>query len=373
MIFTDPRLYVMGVGTGHMTELATGDVLYWSDKFQEANVAVSASDNILNAGIGNGPAIIIPTDPNITVNVTAGDFSEYVKAASVGAGITPGAAVMTCQQVTASGAALSIDVSGATPVAGPGMNSVVCYVQEVGAESPILTGGIAYALDPATGAITGFTAASGTSYLVTYYTAQANATMTTVTTNIKGKVVRFVFSQPVYTNFDPNTNSGDFWGWLHTIIPRLQLMPDGGSTTGSQSAYTTTGITGRALSYDETVVSGCEECGALGGAPLMYRVLAPCDPNAGIDGILGVIGGSVTVQVDGTVALNPAVIVGNRLSFSVPASDFAYVSSATGVATVGAATGVVTGVSAGSADISITYTVGEQSYTDTVAVEVTST
>ena len=372
MIFSDPRLYVMGVGPGYMTDPATGDIVYWSDKMQEANLAVSASDNVLSAGIGNGPAIIIPTDPNVGVTVTAGDFSEYVKAASVGAGITPGAPVVTCQTVTASGTSISIDVSGGTPVAGPGMDSVVCYVQEVGAESPIATGGIAYALNPTSGAVTGFAATSGKQYLVTYHVAQANATLTTVTSNLKGKVVRFVFSQPVYTNFDPSINSGDLWGWVHTIIPRLQLMPDGGATTGSQSAYTTTGITGRAITYDQTVVTtGCDNC-AIAGIPLMYRIVQPCNANSGIDGILAQMGGSVSVLEGGTVQLTPAVIVRNTLGYSVPPTDFAYESSATGVATVGAATGIVSGVATGSATISVTYTVGDETFTDYAQVEVSA-
>jgi hypothetical protein len=253
------------------------------------------------------------------------------------------------------------------------MDGIVCYVQEVGAASPVATGGIAYPIDPATGAVTGFAATSGKTYIASFYAAQANATMTTITSNLKGKVVRFVFSQPIYVNYDPTTNSGDLYGWVHTIIPRLQLMPDGASSTGSQTAYTITGVTGRALMYDsDTVVSGCESCGANGGAPMAYRIVEPCDASGGIDGIIGTLGGSVTVTVGGTVQLTPAIVVRNSIGYGVPPTDFAYTSSATGVATVGAATGIVSGVAQGSADITITYTVGGESYTDEVAVEVVS-
>ena len=370
--FTDPRKYVLGIGVGYATDPATGDILYWSDKFQEGNVTVSGSDQVISAGIGNAPAIIIPTDPNVSVNITAGDYGEYIKAASVGGKITYAAPAVTCKTVQASGTSLSISVADGTPVAGPGMEDVVCYVQEVGKESPVASGGIAYALNPTSGAITGFTATSGHTYLVTYYVAQANASMTTITGNIKGKVVRFVLQRPIYVNVDQKANTGDLWGMLYEIVPRLQLMPDAAANNGSQTSYTTTGIVGRAIQFDaETISAGCDQC-SLAGAPLMYRVIVPCDSTSGIDGILGVLGGAVSLQVDGTLQLNPAVIVNGKLSYSIPASDFTYVSSATGVATVGENTGIISGVSAGSAEITVTYVVGSTTYTDYVNVEVTS-
>lgn len=371
--FTDPRKYVLGIGVGYCTDPATGDFLFWSDKFQDGNITVSGSDQILSAGIGNAPAIIIPTDPNVTVNVTAGDYSEYIKAASVGGKITLAAPAVACQTVQASGTSLTINVANGTPVAGPGMEDVVCYVQEVGAESPIATGGIAYALNPTSGAITGFTATNGKTYLVTYYVAQANASMTTITGNIKGKVVRFVLQRPIYVNVDQSTNTGDLWGMLYEIVPRLQLMPDTAANNGGQTAYTTTGITGRAIQFDaETITAGCDQC-SLAGAPLMYRVIVPCDKTAGIDGILGALGGAVTLAADSTYQLNPAVIVDGKLGYSIPASEFTYVSSATGVATVGQNTGLVSGVSAGDAEVQISYVVGSTTYTDYVNVTVTST
>lgn len=371
LTFTDPRLYVFGVGIGYMTSLSDGSVKFWSDKFQEGNITVSGSDNVLNAGIGNAPAIIIPTDPNVAVSVTAGDYNEYAKAAAVGAKISYGAPVATCQTVAATGTSLTIDVSSGTPVAGPGMTGIVCYVQEIGAESRVAVGGVAYALDASTGEIAGFVAEPGKNYLVTYYVSQANASMTTITTDIKGEVVRFVFARPIYTNYNPDTNSGDLYGWLYEIVPRLQLSADGAANNGGQTAYTTTAITGRAIAYDaETITGGCDDC-AFTGAPLMYRVIVPCDENDGVEGILGALGGEVSVAVGSTVALDPAVIVKGSLSYGVPVSEFAYVSSATGVATV-SETGVVTGVAAGDADVTISYAVGDKTFTDTVAVTVTS-
>lgn len=370
--FTDPRLYVQGVGRAIMLDPSTGDIKFFSDKFQDGNITVSADDGLVSAGIGNAPAIFIPTNPNVQVSVTAADYNEYAKAAAVGGIISAAAPVMTCQTVNATGASISINVANGTPVAGPGMEDVVCYVQEIGAASPIAHDGAAYAVDASTGAISGFTATNGKSYLVTYFVSQANATMTTITTNVKGEVVTFILQRPIYTNVDAKTNKGDLWGMLYEIVPRLQLMPDGAANSGNQNSPTTTVITGRGISYDdETVTAGCGNC-SLNGAPLMYRVIVPCDKNAGIDGILGALGGVVTLASDGTAQLHPAVIVGGKLSYSTPASDFTYTSSATGVATVGEHTGTVAGVSAGDAQITIEYTVGTTTYQDIIDVTVTA-
>jgi len=367
--FTDPRLYVQGIGAAIMTD-AKGNIKFFSDKFQEANVTVSNDEGIVNAGLGNAPVVIIPSNPNVAVSATTADYSEYAKAAAVGGKLSYGAPVMTCQTVTASGAALSIDVSGGAPVAAPGLTDVICYVQEVGAASSVSTDNIAYALDASSGAITGFTATSGKTYLVSYYVSQANASMTTITTNTKGEVVRFVFQRPIYTNVDEATNAGDLWGWLYEIVPRLQLMPDGAANNGNQSSPTTTAISGRAISFDaDTISANCSECEA-NGAPLMYRIIVPCDKTTGIDGIVGVLGGEVIL--DGTTPsfqLRPAIIVNNALSYGIASSEFTYEVTSGGTYFSVSEFGLVTSTgTTGDGEILVSYTVGTKDYTDYINV-----
>lgn len=370
--FTDPKKYVFGIGTAYATSLSDGSVKFWSDKFQDGNTSFAASEVVNNGGIGNGPAIILYNDPNISVTFTSADYNEYAAAASAGADVTYGAPVETCQTVTASGTSISIDVSGSTPVAGPGMNGIYCYVQEIGAPSPMSSGGVAYTLNPSTGAVTGFTATNGKSYMVTYYETQANASLTTYTTDFNSDVVRFVYRRPIYTNYDPATSSGDLWGWKINIIPYLKLNPSTATENGSQTAFTTTAITGRAISYDDTVVTGgCDDCN-LTGTPLMYSITAPCDATVGIDGVVGILGGTVALNVGDTFQLTPGVVVNNKLSYSVAPSEFTFTSASTGVASVGQHTGVLTGVSAGTSKVTISLTVGTTTYTDYIDVTVTA-
>ncbi len=367
--FNDPKLYVMGIGTAYATSLTDGSVKFWSDKYQEGNTTFSASEMVNNGGIGNGPAIILYNDPNISVSFTTADYIEYARALSCGATFGYGAPVETCQTVTATGTSISIDVSGGAPVKALGMENIYCYVQEIGAASPIATGGVAYQVNPSTGAISGFTATNGKQYLVTYYVTQANASLTTYNSDFNGDVVRFVYRRPIYTNFNPTTNSGDLYGWKVDVIPYLKLNPATATTNGSQSSYSTTAISGRAIVYEEAVISGgCDDC-TLIGAPLMYSMIVPCNATSGIEGIVGILGGIVNLDVDGaTYQLAPAVVVNGKLTYNVAASEFSYESSDTGVATVGQNTGLISYVSNGSTQIQISYTVGGVTYTDTIDV-----
>ena len=61
-----------------------------------------------------------------------------------------------------------------------------------------------------------------------------------------------------------------------------------------------------------------------------------------------------------------------KLDYSVPPTDFTFTSSSTTVATVGEHTGTIAGASAGSAEITVAYTVGSTTYTDYVNVTVTA-
>lgn len=42
--FTDPRLYVKGTCAAMLLDKSTGDVKYWSDKFQTGNITTSLTE-----------------------------------------------------------------------------------------------------------------------------------------------------------------------------------------------------------------------------------------------------------------------------------------------------------------------------------------
>lgn len=369
--FTDKKLYLKGTAEAILIDKASGDIVYYSDKFQTANYETSVTMGEIRAGLGNGIAAILPSDAAVNVNFTAADFSLAVKAMQVGAARTFGAPVMTCQTVTASGASLSIDVSGGAPVPAPGMANAICWVQEIGAESPIASDGTAYSIS-AGGAVSAFVATSGKQYKVTYFVTRANAEIATITTAIDPFVGYFMSAMAVYSNAGGAANEGTRTGTLYAIVPSLKLGGNGG-IVGDQTNPDTSSLTGQALAYDEEVVSaGCDDCSG-GGNDLAYYIYVPCDNLSGIEGILGILGGTVSIVKATTYQLHPAIIVNGKLSYNVPASDFSYTAAAATVS-VNSSGLVTAGSTAGSTQITVSYTPdgGTTTFADIIDVTVTN-
>ena len=368
--FTDPRLYVKGIGAAYLRDPANDNVVYYSNKFTTGQINPSADAGEITAGIGNTIATMIPTNARLAVNFTAADFDLFVKGSAVGAKLEYGAPVPVCQTVTASGASLSIDVSGGTPVANVGMSKAVCYVQEVGAESPVASGGVAYQISAA-GAVSGFAAQNGKTYKVTYFVNRANARLATIDGDMNGKTLHFTAEFAVYSNVNPTTLQGTRWGTLYAIIPNLKLSADGAGLTGDQTSNTTTGIVGQAMMYDSEIVEAdCEGCGtAL--PPLGYYLLVPCDQADGVDGIVAVLGGLIGMDVSSTYQVQPKVVVNGQLG-NATAGDFSYALSedAPSGTTVSDSGLITSGATEGDCELTVTYTLGTQSWSDTVNVSV---
>lgn len=368
--FTDKKMYLKGTSIATLIDKATGNIMYWSDKFQTANYQTSVTMGEIRAGLGNGIAAMLPTDAGVTVNFTAADFSFTAKAAQLGAARSFGAPVMTCQEVVANSATLTIDVSGGVPVAALGMTSAVCWVQEVGAAATLADTGIAYPIS-AGGVVSGFAATVTKTYKVTYFATRANAEVATITTAIDPTVGYFMSAMAVYYgNGGAASNDGTRCGTLWAIVPSLKLNAEGG-IVGDQTTNDTTSMSGQAIASDDEVISsGCADC-QNSGAVLAYYIYVPCDTNSGIDGIIGQLGGAVIMGVGDTYQLTPSTVIGNRLNRAVPPADYSYTSADTTIATVTSG-GVVTGASVGDTEITVTYTVGSTPYTDDVNVSITA-
>lgn len=370
--FNDPRLYVKGIGEAYMRDPGTGQITYYSDKFQEGQINPTYDDGEISAGLGNALATMIPTNSRVAVNFTAADFNLFAKGASVGASFTYGAPVPVCQTVTATDAALKIDVSEGTPVKGLGMNSVICYVQEVGAASSIAQGGVAYEISPLDGAVSGFAATAGTTYKVWYYVSRANAQIATIGSNMNGKVQHFTATFAIYSNVNTKTLEGTRWGTLYVIVPNLKLSAGGSTIDGNQTGNTTTGIIGQALMYDEETISDlCDDC-ANAGSPMAYYMVVPCDTTSGIQA-LALIGGVIIVPKGGTAQADFRLVMqGNSLA--VPDQAFMSYEMTTAITGVSVSnTGLLTATAeaAGDGELTATYTNGAVSFKVPANVTVT--
>jgi len=369
--FTDDRLYVKGTCNVICEDVATGDVVYQSNKMSTGNITPSTSLNEIRAGLGNPIAAMIPSDSQLQVDFEAADFQLWAKAAQLGASVTYSAPVPTCQTIKASGASLTINVADGAPVAELGADQAYAYIQTVGAASPIATDGIAYPIS-SSGVISGFTATADVTYKVWYFVEKVTAKKAVISSFIDPKVVRFIAQIAVYSNRGGGAASqGTRVGWLYYTIPYLKLQADA-TVTGDQSNNDTTKISGQAIAYDENIVSAaCTDCDS---SDLGYIVYTPDNDTESIKG-LAVVGGVVSVK-NGETAQIPVYIVMADGSLVTPpsyATGFTY-ALATGGSTYASVSdsGVITGSSVGDTECTITYEVGDQTYTCTINVSVTA-
>ena len=370
--FTGNSLFLKGTATAYLQDPTTNNIVYASDNFQTANVTTSVDMGEVRGGLSNPIVALLPSNSALNVSFVAADFSIFAKAAQTGAKLTTGAPVMVCQTVVANSTSLTIDVTGGAPVAAIGSSDVVCFVQEVGAASPVSTGGIAYPITSG-GAITGFTATASKTYKVWYHVNRANAQVATMSSAFDPNLFRFTAILSVYDSAGATgNNQGTHVGNLIIVVPRLKLGGDAGGITGDQTTADTTSITGQALAYSPSTIDGdCDACGGAGN-PFAYYIYVPCDTTSGIEGIVAQLGGVIELSTSATYQMRPMVVVNGELVRNIAPSEFTYTVATGGTSTV-SASGVITAAGAAEdTEISVSYVVGSTTYQDTVNLSVTA-
>lgn len=368
--FTDPNLYAMGTCAMTFADTNTGNIVFWSDKVQNFSDVPNANEVLIRAGLTNGIACVMTTDSERTVTAVCANFSMMGKAMKVGATLQYNGIAPVCKVITASGTSLTVDVSDGVPVANYGYSSPVCYVQETGAASPIATFGNAYAINASTGAITGFTSVSGKKYKVWYFVRKAAALEAAMPSNFQPGVYHATAQIAVYRNMTgANPNEGTRVGWLYCIYPRYK-MTVGGGINGEQTNADTTDLSGRPLPMDADVVSDqCVDCESGMNA---YYLYVPDDTSTTIQGILGAIGGVVTVEKSTSSQIMPYFIMENgQLVKATTTTGFTFAltdgPSGTTVSTSGA---VTAGSTTGSGALAISYANGTETLTDACTLTV---
>ena len=360
--FTDPNLYVKGTCAVQFANTQTGEIEFWSNKVQSFNDTANASEDVIRAGLGNGIATVLTSDSERTIAAVCANFSLKAKAMKGGATLQYSGIVPVCVNVTATGASISVGTENGVPVANYGYTSPLCYVQQVGAPSSIGVDGVPYAIT-ADGDVTGFTATAGVTYKVWYFVRQASAHEATFYSNIQPGVYHATFQLAVYRNESGSaTNTGTRVGWLYCIYPRYKLTP-GGSVVGDQTTADTTDIGGRALGLDSDVVSAsCTDCEM---DEVAYYIYVPDNASDGVSGVLVAVGGVVTVASRSTLQLQPYVIMADNSLARLPeGGGVSYAVSGINGTTVSDSGLITAGSTAGSGEITLTYTLDDNTFTD---------
>lgn len=369
--FTDKRLYLKGTCQAILSDPVTGQIMYFSNKYQSSNITTSVTLGEIRAGIGNPIVAIIPSDSALNVDFKAADFSLWAKAAQVGAALNYNAIDMVCQIVDADSATLKIDVTGGTPVAQYGYSKAFAYVQTVGEAAPIGITGTPYDIST-DGTISGFTATTGKQYKVWYFVNKASAQVAALSTMFDPGVYHFSAQMAVYSNDVTSAqNEGTRVGWVYVIVPRLK-MSGTADMTGDQSTADTTSTSGQAIAFDEDTISAtCDETQA---STLAYYIYVPDNAAEDISG-LAVVGGVISVPKSGNAQTPVRYVMANgQLVTPTDYASMKYTLTSAPSGTTVSASGLISaGSTTGDCEMTIQYPAsGTAEFTTVVNVSITA-
>lgn len=333
-------LYAKGTCNVIVTDPATGNIDFQSNKVQTSQLTTAVNMNELRAGLGNAIAIQLPSDSAVNLELTTADFSMTARAMQLGSSVTYNAAAPVCEVITANSDTLTLTNSAVAP---QGFSKAIAYVD---------TGATAYEVNSSK-EVVGFTATASTKYKVYYWIANPSAQQVKAYSVFNPAVKHVTMQIAVYSTENTSASSqGSLVGWLYCIIPRMQFSAKA-DTDGSQTSNATTVLSGTALAYDPDASEAiCVDCGL---SELAYWVYVPNgDVTQDVDSLV-VVGGGLALVI-GNSAQVPVRFLMKDGSLVVPDySLMSYQSAAQATASV-SATGVVTAAAAGSTNITCTLT-----------------
>ena len=351
---TDP-VYAKGTMDVWCWSPATGDLDYYSNKIQTNQFQTNVNLSPVNAGVGNPVVINLPDTSEATLTITAADVSLAARSLSVGGTLSYNGIIPYCESIKADSTSLQVSNP---PVAAYGFDKAYAFIDN---------DGTAYEIDTDSYIVQNFVATANQTYTVRYFMRAASAQELRISSVFAPAVEIVMMRIPAYSAQGNTANQGSHCGDFYIWIPRMQFNGNA-ATDASQTAASTTDISGTALSYDEAVATGACDADSQYGA-LAYMVYMPlAGATSAVEG-LAVVGGGVSVRVGNTVQIPVKYAINGQL-VQPNYADLTFTSSATGTASVGEHTGVVTGVQAGSADI--TVALEEPAYTLVVPVTVTA-
>ena len=331
-------VYAKGTMDVWMFDPSTGNLDYYSNKVQTNQFQTNVNLSPVNAGVGNPVVINLPDTAEVTLTITAADMSLAARRLAVGGTTSYNGTVMYIENIKASGTSLQLSQP---PVAAYGMSEAYAFIDN---------DGTAYTVDTDSYIVQNFVAVENQNYCVRYFVKQASAEQLRISSVFAPAVEVVMIRIPAYSAQGNSANHGSHCGDFYIWIPRMQFNGNA-ATDASQTAASTTDISGTALSYDEAVTAGtCDESEAYGA--LAYMVYMPLGgATVSVEGLV-VVGGSVSVKVGETVQIPVKYVINDQL-VQPSYADLTFTSAATGTATVGQHTGLLQGVQAGSTDVTV--------------------
>lgn len=346
--FGDPSLFVMGVVDQTLYDRNSGDVLGYDKLANDVAVNYSFELNDIT-GYANNLVMSIPHTTRLTGTYTSSAFSLQQRALLTGTAVSYNGVARVCESITATGETLTVSKTPAKFYAQPQSDTYAwCYVHEQGEKSYL---GTNYGVDITTKEIQNFTAESGKTYEVTYFTAMASAQVAGLSAEANPSVVSVHQKWGVYAAQNGSKKNGTLQGYLHIVVPIAMLEGDAG-VDGNQTTNSTTQYNWRAFSESDNLPT-CDDCDT-DIDNLAYYVYVPCgDASQSVDALV-VIGGGVTVQNGSTAQIPVKYLMPDDSVVQPVYSDLTYTIPSSGSATASVdANGVVTGSAAGNTTVEI--------------------
>lgn len=374
--FKPEEVFSKGIVYAEFFDPATDNLLGYSRYVVDFNPSGSMNNGEVAAGPGAGLVMMIPDTCRLNITATTADSALNNMALAAGGSISGNGIVETTIPVTATGNSLTL-TNAAAPLGG--QNGAVAYVlTSTGSDRTIVEAqsGIAHAVSTE-GVIQDFVAVANNTYCVKYFYENSSAMQLTVPALFAAKVVRAHFAVNCYAKkTGADVLSSSLVAIRHYIFPYYVFTNPMQDTLG-QTATGTVNLSGTCLSYQDAVEQGV--CSVDTAGIYGYVVDEPIGEStstSGVDGIFFVgLGAGVSMVKSTSMALPVRYSVNGILT---PISDMSQVTFTAASAVVSFADPHSNIVSAGSSAGSTTVTVSvtnsrtQETYTDTIPVEVTN-
>ena len=373
--FSPEEVFSKGIVEAEFFDPATDNLLGYSRYVADFSLQGSMNNGEVAAGPGNGLVMMIPDSARLNVTATTADSALNNTALAVGGTISGNGVVETVIGVTAAGTTLQLN-NAASPLGG--QNGAVCYVlTSTGTDKAAVeaASGIAHAVDQS-GNIEGFTAVSGNTYCVKYFTQNSSAQQLSVPALFSPKVVRAHFAVNCYAKkTGGDVMASSLYKIRHYVFP-YYFFTNPMEDTLSQTATGTVNLSGTCLTYQEAISNGtCASTNTAGTyGYIVDEYVGQSTSTAAVDGIYFIgLGGGASVAASQTLTLPVQFSVNGVLTPISDMDQVTFASSATGKATIPEHSNVVTGVASGTANITATVTNSRTGveYSDTVVITVT--
>lgn len=373
--FKPEYLYSKGIAYGEFFDVATDNLIGYSQYVADFTINGSVNSGDVEGGLGNQLIMCIPDTARLEITATTADASLNNMALPLGGDIRGNGVIETMTSVTAESSQLKL-ANAAAPLGGS--NGPVAYVlASSGADRATVTAGSGRAYKVVDGVIEGFTAVSGNSYCVKYFTHNSSAQQLDIPALFAGKVVRAHFAVNIYAKSAGSDGlSGALYKIRHYYFPRY-FFTAGLQDSVNQTTPGTVDLSGKCLSYEELAdMNICSNTTGQTYGFIVDEYAAEDSSTAGVDGIYFIgLGEGVQMTVNETKTIPVKYSVGGVLTQVSNMEDVSFSSTDTAVAAFTEKhENTLEAKAAGTATIkaSVTNSLTGVTYEDSVSVTVTA-